>query len=458
MTRRALGRPLRALLAVGATVAIVASVAVTVATTTDHDRVRDEQAAAERAVAGATAGRRRAGAELDRLARSLTDAEARIERDRRDTEVLERSVEILGRMRARIEAVEADLVRVTTLRDRRQEPIDVLAGCRATLDRAASSLVEDLSATAASLHLEAGRGRCQQALALVRGGAGPVHPYDFPDPSILTVGSTSYAYGTNGPAGQVQVLATEDLTSWRVLPPALTVVPGWARPGSTWAPSVAAVGDGFVLHYTVRVRATGRQCISSATSASPTGPFVDTSSGPLVCQALLGGSIDPSAHRDEHGGLHLVWKSEGETVGSSSGLWTQLLGPDGRTLLGAPTQLLSADQVWEGGIIENPSMARLDGSWVLLYSANRWNTDRYAMAYAVCAGPAGPCLKPTDAVVRRSDLGLQGPGGGTFFRTADGVARVAYAAWDPGQIGFPNSRRLHLASVAFDAREGLRLG
>ena len=51
---------------------------------------------------------------------------------------------------------------------------------------------------------------------------------------------------------------------------------------------VGAVGAGprrgYVVYYTVREAASGRQCISRAVASSPTGPFLDDSWGPMVCQ------------------------------------------------------------------------------------------------------------------------------------------------------------------------------
>ncbi len=57
-------------------------------------------------------------------------------------------------------------------------------------------------------------------------------------------------------------------------------------------------GPLFVMYYTVRHRASGRQCVSVAVSVLPQGPFVDASLAPLVCQFERGGSIDPSPFVD----------------------------------------------------------------------------------------------------------------------------------------------------------------
>ncbi|CAN5778386.1 hypothetical protein BH10ACT1_BH10ACT1_22570 [soil metagenome] len=421
---------------------------------------RDEQ---DLALEAATTERTRQATldeQLARLEAEIGIADDQRTRDAADASALADATSLLARLRARVRTVQAELTRRTEQSRRAQQPIDLLVSCQRTMELAAAALRatggERLGA--AVVALEGGRDRCQQALTKVRGMAGPSHPYDFADPFVLPVGADGYlAFGTNGPAGTIQVLSSTDLGSWQVREPALAGVPAWAEPGSTWAPSVAKVGAGWILYYAVRVKGSRQQCISTAGSWAAAGPYIDQTSGPLVCQSDLGGSIDPSTYRDEFGFQHLLWKSEDEVKGGRSRIWTQFLGFDGRSLGGAPAELLVADDGWENRIIENPSMAKLNGQWVLLYSGNRWNTADYATGYAVCAGFAGPCTRPPSPVVLQSDVSRQGPGGGDLFRTNEGVAMAAYAAWDPGQVGFPNARRLRTAQVAMGPL-GLTIG
>ena len=98
--------------------------------------------------------------------------------------------------------------------------------------------------------------------------------------------------------------------------------------------------------------------------------------------------------------------------------------------------------------VEGPSMTKAAGQWVLLYSGNRWDSADYAVGHAICDGPRGPCTKPADNVVLRTDAERAGPGGAEAFRTSDGRLKVAYAAWDVVHVGNPNPRRLHLATVS----------
>src|SRR5438270_1030844 len=73
------------------------------------------------------------------------------------------------------------------------------------------------------------------------------------------------------------------------------------------------------------------------------------------------GSIRPTARsavamtRDRAGGLHLLWKDEGNTRGQPSGLWSQPLTADGLALAGTAHRLLSARRPWQDDIVEEPA-------------------------------------------------------------------------------------------------------
>ena len=79
-----------------------------------------------------------------------------------------------------------------------------------------------------------------------------------------------------------------------------------------------AHGDGYIAYYTTADTASKRQCVSRAVAPSPVGPFVDDSTGPLICQSELGGTIDPGvagqAPRAGQGA------GEGEAVGQRAAL------------------------------------------------------------------------------------------------------------------------------------------
>ncbi len=284
---------------------------------------------------------------------------------------------------------------------------------------------------------------CGRTLALATGAR---FPYDFADPFVLTAGGAYYGYSTNSGAGDIQVIRSTDLVSWELVGNALPTLPSWASAGSTWAPSVLARDGGYVVYYTVREAASGRQCISRAAATTPVGPFLDDSSGPLVCQRDLGGSIDPSPFVDSDGRAYLLWKAEGAGSAAQT-IWSQELTADGLGLAGAPHSLISADREFERGVVEAPSMVLEGGAYRLVYAAADWNSRTYATAVADCAGPAGPCTKPADGRVMTGGSHLAGPGGVEVFRARDGALWAAFHAFSEPNVGYPASRYLHLARV-----------
>lgn len=270
----------------------------------------------------------------------------------------------------------------------------------------------------------------------------PVHDADVPDPFVLRHGDAYYAYATHRGLANIQILRSTDLVRWVELGTALPLLPGWARGPYVWAPSVLAAGAHHVLYYAVRERRSGLFCVSRATSGhGPQGPFLDRSREPLVCQRDRGGTIDPSPFVDGQGQLWLLFKSEGLQGREPTRIWSQRLSADGEALIGERHQLLVTDQAWEGPIIENPSMARFGNHHLLLYSANRWQDERYAVGWASCAGPAGPCSKPEGGPLFGSTAYVAGPGGAELFTDHEGAAWMAYHGWDPAVVGYPEGRR-----------------
>lgn len=350
----------------------------------------------------------------------------------------------LGALHDTMQAVRADIAAASDRVAQVEDDARTLASCLATLSAARIELEAD-DAEGARSALTTGSETCQRAAAIAdRSG---VYPYDFADPFVLVVGDRYFAYGTNGAGGQVQVLSSGDETNWQLVGDAMPTLPTWAQSGHTWSPTVMATSGVYVLYYTARERASGRQCIGAGVSTQPQGPFLDLSSVPLICQTSLGGSIDASPYRAADGTPYLTWKSEGETVGGKSEIWARQLAPDGGSLVGEAAVLLRADRSWEAGVIEGPSMTLTGDGWTLLYSGNAWTGAAYAVGFATCAGPLGPCTKPAHNEVLGSNARYGGPGGPEWFVDAGGALSVSFAAWDADEVGFPSPRRLHLTQV-----------
>jgi hypothetical protein len=284
----------------------------------------------------------------------------------------------------------------------------------------------------------------------------PVYDADAPDPDIIRVGSTYYVYTTAGPRGHIPVLSSTDLQHWTYVGDALPSLPSWQRPGQTWAPGVVVLDDTYVMYYATQRRSDGQECISEATSMTPAGPFDDSSTGALICQADIGGSLDPQPFVNIDGTPFLYWKSNGGAGTQSVGgdIWVAQLSADGSTVVGDTVSVLTETQPWET-TVENPSMVYWQGAYVLFYSGGLWNSAGYGESYAVCRSPVGPCGKPMGSPLLHSDAFRLGPGGASLVTDAEGNWWMAYAAWDgpTSQYSYAagDVRSLWLAPVTFSA-------
>ncbi len=391
---------------------------------------------------------------------SLADTRAELDRVRRRTALMQGGVDlVLSEMelavttrtwvegvtrntQQEITGVEADRTETDTARFLVAAHANEVRSCLDGVSLAVGASRDgDVQSSATALRGAAGA--CTRTLAYASGAR---FPYDFADPFVLHAGDAYYGYSTNAGAGDIQVIRSRDLVDWELVGNGLADVPRWAAANATWAPAVLGRGGRYVAYYTVRDVASQRQCISRAVSATPAGPFIDDSAGPLVCQTADGGSIDPSPFVDGHGRAYLLWKSEGRGATPPT-IWSQELSADGLALTGAARALLVVDRAFERGVIEAPTLVHEAGGYYLLYAAADWNSRSYAVAYAGCAGPAGPCLKPADGRVLVSGPRLAGPGGAEVFRDAGGSPWVAFHAFSEPDVGYPSSRYLHIARL-----------
>lgn len=278
----------------------------------------------------------------------------------------------------------------------------------------------------------------------------PVFEHDFPDPFVVTTANGFLAYSTNSAGINLPMATSPDLVSWRTVEDpgrpgkpldGMPVLASWVQEGRTWAPEVIEVGGRWLLYYTAHDRKSDLQCIGVAVAADPQGPFRDESTRPLVCQTDLGGTIDAHPFRDADGQLYLYYKNDGNNprVLKPSRIWAQRLTPDGLRLIGNAAPLIENDVHWEWRVVEAPSMVRRPDGYVLFFSANHfgWEQDqrlsRYAMGYATCEGPMGPC---TDAAANpilysynnREAGCLSGPGHQMVFDT-QGRSFIVFHAW-----------------------------
>jgi beta-xylosidase len=263
----------------------------------------------------------------------------------------------------------------------------------------------------------------------------PLTDSDFADPFVLHVKNTYYAYATTAISENFPTMHSRDLIHWKYGNDAMPSLPGWAG-GSSWAPEVMPLTDGrYVLYFTAMDLGSGRQCLGRATGTKPDGPFTDPSSRPFLCQVDLGGDIDPDPFKDGDGKTYLLWKNDGNCCGRDTFIFSQRMSADGAKMMGKPAQLIHEEKPWEYDVVEAPTMWKHDGKYYLFFSGNDFGMDLYAVGYATCKGPLGPCTQAKENPILKSRCSAAGPGGQTIVTDKAGQDWILYAAWPKSAVG-----------------------
>lgn len=274
----------------------------------------------------------------------------------------------------------------------------------------------------------------------------PVFRQNFPDPHIIRVDDAFYAFATNGSGRNVQTARSTDLVDWEMLRDAMPAFGRWVslNRSDVWAPEVIEIDGNYVLYYTARDAESMRQCIGVAVSDQPEGRYTDPHDQPLVCQVEEGGSIDASPYRSEDGTLYLYWKNDGNCCGFATWIYVQELSPDGLSLVGEPERLTRNDTRWEGAVVEAPTMWKQDDDYVLFYSGNGYAGLDYAVGYATCESPTGPCEEAPENPILSTSLErppVIGPGHQTVVTDDEGQTWMVYHAWEISSAGTRTDRR-----------------
>lgn len=295
---------------------------------------------------------------------------------------------------------------------------------------------------------------------LVEGPAGtaempfpsPVVQGDWPDPDVTLVDGTYYAIATSGGWAPVfPIMRSTDLREWEIVGSVFPSAPRWTR-DSFWAPEMAELpGGGFAVYYSAwprrtdgrgRPRGGSRYCLGVATAPSPLGPWRDLGR-PLRCTRA--GVIDATPVVED-GRLHLVYKSDANSLDRPTPILLQRLSADGTRLLGRARKLIRNRARWERRVVEAPELTHRGGWWQMLYSANLCCGPRcsYAVGAARARRLAGPWRKHPGNPILRGGNGWRCPGHVSILD--DHVAFHAYRAGD-----LLAGRQMHLAPLTFGA-------
>jgi hypothetical protein len=302
-------------------------------------------------------------------------------------------------------------------------------------------IIEPDNAELWSSHTETAGVRIEpQATAAFNGDAG--------DPDVVRSGSTYFAFTTGTPLGNhIQALvSTAPSSGWHSYTgkaygsSALPNAPSWEQDNTQTSPGVVDYDHHWVMFYDASLaghaQGTGYDCISVATAStiSATSPvFVDSSRGPLICQASYGGVLDPSPFvNPATNKAYVIWKSNDGSSSQPSHIWSQELNDAGTGLVGSPAELLTNNTArfsWET-TLDDPFMVNANGRDFLMFSSGRYTSSSYAEAFATCSGPTGPCSQPAGGPFLTTYGNAYGPAGGSLLLDASGNWWIDYAAWN----------------------------
>lgn len=242
------------------------------------------------------------------------------------------------------------------------------------------------------------------------------------DPYVMSYDGKYYAYGTGGnPSGAGEGIAcfsSDNLRYWKREGQALYARDSYGDKWF-WAPEVYHINGKFYMFYS----AEERMCV--ATSDSPAGPFVQQEKKPMISSY----AIDTSLFHDNKTGkyyLYFVRRTDGNAI------WVAEMNDDLTGIREETMKLcFAATEPWElkwPKVVEGPSVLEKDGTYYMLYSANSYESQDYAVGYATSDSPVGPWTKSAANPILRRFQGLFGTGHGAPFQTPEGEWKYIFHA------------------------------
>ncbi|KAF2723867.1 glycoside hydrolase family 43 protein [Polychaeton citri CBS 116435] len=255
---------------------------------------------------------------------------------------------------------------------------------------------------------------------------------NFPDPCVIRTQEGWTAFSTNSRVDNklvhIQVAKTSDYNSWNFLRgfDALPNLPSWVDQSNprVWAPDVVQVSDGsFVMYFAAATNQdTSKHCLGVATSSMVNGPYTPTSNTPWICPLSQGGAIDVSGYFDQQTSQrYVVYKIDGNAIGhggecgntvapiAPTPIMIQRVGNNGRDLIGGPSQILT-NIASDGPYVEAPVLNKMNGKYVLFFSANCFATPKYDVQFATADNILGPYTR-RGQIFKTGSKGMTAPGG-----------------------------------------------
>jgi beta-xylosidase len=283
-------------------------------------------------------------------------------------------------------------------------------------------------------------------------------PVKFGDPYVLYTNGMYYMYGTGGADKGFAAYSSADLVNWK---PEGQVYfhnnpNGWSDPntawdGAYWAPEVYERKGRFYLFYSAQWKVNPTKemenfRIGVAVADKPTGPFLDLFNRPIFDPGYP--IIDANVFFDDNGKVYLYYsraaykhpvQSEVATWAKQKGWYKEIeeswvygvqLKPDFSGVIGKPVLLLrppvsmkDKQAEWESRSVTSKEVNRrwTEGSvtfkkgttYYIMYSANHFGGEHYAVGYATGKTPLGPFKKASNNPVLQKNVDNGGTVTGT---------------------------------------------
>lgn len=292
----------------------------------------------------------------------------------------------------------------------------------------------------------------------------------FGDPYVLkTSGGQYYMYGTGGAQHGFAAYSSTDLINWK--PEGQVYYAsnknGWsdstaAWDGAYWAPEVYEVNGKYYMFYSAQWKVNPKKEVENfrigvAVADHPAGPFIDLAQRPVFDPGYP--IIDANVFFDGDGKLYLYYsrcaykhpvQSEIADWAKRKGWYNEIeeswvygvaLQPDFSGVIGEPVLLLrppvslsDKQAEWESRSVTGHEVNRrwTEGSvlfknrdtYYIMYSANYFGGQNYAVGYATSRHPLGPFTKAANNPVlsKNVDTGgiVTGTGHNSITRSPDG--------------------------------------
>ena len=254
---------------------------------------------------------------------------------------------------------------------------------------------------------------------------------EIADPTIFWDGAQYLMFGTEAPPQQgISVLTSQDLLHWQSIN---STPAGYAlhKTKNTfgdigfWAPQVLKHQNQYLMAYTANEK------IAIASSPQAAGLFQQSQITSIDNNTR---QIDPFVFFDDDGTPYLYHVR----LNKGNHIWVAELEDDLATIKTETLKkcLSVKPETWEhtllhrGKVVEGPTVLKHNNTYYLIYSANHFKSDDYAVGYATAPTPQGPWTRSENSpIIHRSIIeGYDGTGHGDFFIGQDNKLRYVFHA------------------------------